>query len=63
MKDYMTVDEICEYFSIVNSTLDDWRKKGLVPTKVGKRVYFSASDINDFMKSFRVCEYQRSRKR
>lgn len=59
MKDYMTADEVCAYFNIVSSTLYDWRRDGLIVTKVGKRVFFSAEDIKSFLDTKRVCEYQR----
>ena len=59
MKDYMTVQEMTDYFGLDRHTLWDWEKKGLYRIKVGKRVYYAAKDIEAFMADHTECRYAR----
>lgn len=61
MKDYMTIDDMTEYFDISKSTLSEWRKAGLKAIKIGGKVLFKKEKINDFLNQdqYELCEYQR----
>lgn len=61
MKDYMTIDNMTEYFGISKSTLSEWRKAGLKAIKIGGKVLFKKEKINDFLDQdqYELCEYQR----
>lgn len=59
MKDYMTIDEMIEYFGISRSTLSNWRKAGLQVIKVQGKVLFKKEKIDDFLGQKEWCEYQR----
>ena len=59
MKDYLSVDEMCEYFGITKNTLSAWRSEGLSLCRIGKKFYFAAKDIDLFMERHKVSEYER----
>lgn len=45
-EDYLTVKEVCEMLNVTKPTLWRWAKLNyLVPTKVGKKNFYKASDI------------------
>ena len=46
LKEYMTIEDMCNYFQISNATLDNWRKeKGLKDRKIGRKVLFKKEEI------------------
>ncbi|MDO5015265.1 MAG: helix-turn-helix domain-containing protein [Clostridia bacterium] len=53
MKDYMTIEETCDYFKVSANTLKSWREKGLTIIKIGNKILFSAQDLNDFLDQFK----------
>lgn len=57
MKDYMTIDETCDYFNVSANTLKTWREQGLTIIKIGNKVLFSAKDLNDFFERFKFSEF------
>lgn len=57
MKDYMTIDEACEYFDVSKNTLKTWREQGLTIIKVGRKVLLSAKDLNAFLDRFKFSEF------
>lgn len=59
MKDYMSAEELQEYFSISKNTLQKWRKAGLRFIKIGGKILFQKEDIDAFFEGYKVCEYQR----
>lgn len=50
-EDYLTVNEVCEILGVTKPTLWRWSKMNyLVPTKVGKKNFYKASDIDALRK-------------
>lgn len=50
-EDYLTVNEVCKILGVTKPTLWRWSKMNyLVPTKVGKKNFYKASDINALRK-------------
>ena len=50
LKEYMTIEDMCNYFQISNATLDNWRKeKGLKDRKIGRKVLFKKEEIERFI--------------
>jgi hypothetical protein len=47
---YLTRKETAELLKVDKSTLHNWQKQGiLIPKQIGRRVYYSLSDIKDAM--------------
>ena len=57
MKDYMTSEEVQEYFDISKATLYNWRSRGLIFSKIGGKIFFSKEDLNNFLNDRKMCEY------
>ena len=49
MKDIMTKREVANYFSVSTTTVDNWVKRGLVKTKIGKLTRFTREAIIEFI--------------
>jgi len=49
MKDIMTKKELAEFYSVSTTTVDNWVKRGLVKTKIGKLTRFKKEDIEKYM--------------
>lgn len=49
MKEFMTREEVAEYFDISLRTLSSWVDRGLPYIVVGRRVFFQRKDIIEFM--------------
>lgn len=50
-EDYLTVNEVCEILGVTKPTLWRWAKMNyLVPTKVGKKNFYKASEIDSLRK-------------
>jgi excisionase family DNA binding protein len=47
--DLLDIKEICSRFGISRPTIYSWEERGLKRTKIGGRVYFKLSDINEFI--------------
>lgn len=54
MKEYLTKQEIMDYFQIKDDTLRKWQKEGLVTCDMGgRKFFFKKEDIVEFMDSKR----------
>lgn len=50
-KDLMTANEAIDFLSISKSCLNEWKSNGVIPyKKLGKRIYFSKSEITEALK-------------
>jgi excisionase family DNA binding protein len=49
LNDELTIKEVCELMKISRPTFNTWRKKGLIVSNVGSRVFVSRSDLNKFI--------------
>ncbi len=50
-EDYLTVNEVCKILGVTKPTLWRWAKMNyLVPTKVGKKNFYKASEIDSLRK-------------
>lgn len=51
-KDFLTTKEMCNYLHISKSTLERWRKKGVIKSYgVEGRVYFSRDEVKSLILS------------
>ena len=51
MKDLMTKKEVAEYYHVSVCTVDNWVKRGLVKTKIGKLARYKKEDLEKFVES------------
>lgn len=59
LKDYMTVDDMLNYFDISRNTLVSWEKKGLLRIEPSQRkILYSKADIESFLDSQKFCVYK-----
>ena len=58
MKDYMTIEEMTEYFDISPQTLAKWRESGLMYIEVNRRIYFDKKDIAEFLETCKKSIYE-----
>ena len=50
LKEYMTIEDMCNYFQMSKGTLDNWRKeKGLKDKTIGRIVLFEKEEIERFI--------------
>lgn len=50
LKEYMTIEDMCNYFQMSKGTLDNWRKeKGLKGKTIGRIVLFKKEEIEKFI--------------
>lgn len=47
----LTIDEVCNKMNISRPTFYKWKAQGLKIRQIGKRVYVSNSDLNNFIKN------------
>jgi len=47
----LTIKELCSLMKISRPTFDKWRVQGLRVSNIGKRVFVSQSDLNEFIKN------------
>lgn len=54
---YMTVEDVCKYFSSTKETVYRWIKKNDIPAhRIGKRWMFRRSAIDEWVKSGKAAE-------
>ena len=54
---YMTVEDVCKYFSSTKETVYRWIKKNKMPAyRIGKRWMFRRSAIDEWVKSGKAAE-------
>ena len=47
----LTREEVAELLSVNLCTLHDWdKRKTLCPTRIGRRVYYKVSDVENYLK-------------
>jgi hypothetical protein len=47
----LTIKELCSLMKISRPTFNKWRVQGLRVSNIGKRVFVSQSDLNEFIKN------------
>lgn len=53
LKEYMTLDDMTEYFDLSKKTISNWEKDGLKTVQVSNRLkLYRASDIRDYLDKF-----------
>nr|DAX89344.1 MAG TPA: Pyocin activator protein PrtN [Caudoviricetes sp.] len=53
-KSILSMDEVKGYLGIGNTTLNDWRTKGLKCYRINNRLFYMLEDIKEFMRGFEV---------
>lgn len=51
-KEYLTPEETLAYLSISKGTLEKWKRMGLRFKKIERKVYYSKTQIADFLSRF-----------
>ena len=51
LDNHLTIKEVCDLMKISRPTFDNWKRQGLKVYNIGKRVYVSSSELNEFVKS------------
>lgn len=59
LKEYMTAEEMAEYFNISKGTVGKWRKQGLVYIRIGSITLYPAKEVRNFLKLYERCDYER----
>ncbi len=66
VEDILSIDEAAKFLGIAKQTAYIWSSKKLLPSmKVGKKLYFSRTDLMEFLKSHRrktISEIQKDSK-
>lgn len=53
LKDYMTLDDMTEYFGLSKKTIGNWEKDGLKTVQLtGRTKFYKASDIREYLDKF-----------
>lgn len=45
----LTIAEVAKHFELSEQTINNWRKRGLATISIGRTVYTTKEDINDFL--------------
>ncbi len=57
---YLTRDEVCDKLKISLVTLNNWTKKGLIPSyRIGRRVRYLESEVQNSLHEIRSLKYRR----
>lgn len=59
MKDFMTKDEMEDYFKISSTTLRRWEKWGLKYSQIGGTKFYPAEWVKEFIENNWVMDYER----
>lgn len=53
LKEYMTLDDMAEYFDLSKKTISNWEKDGLKTVQVSNRLkLYRAADIREYLDKF-----------
>lgn len=53
LKDYMTLEDMTEYFGLSKKTIGNWEKDGLKTVQLTNRTkFYRASDIREYLDKF-----------
>jgi len=53
-KTYMRKNELCEYLSVANNTLDKFIQAGLPQIRVRGIIRYNKTDVDDFMRNHKI---------
>lgn len=53
---YLSEDELASELGVTRATIRNWKAQGEAPavTRIGKKIYYSRSDVRDWLQSCRV---------
>jgi predicted DNA-binding protein YlxM (UPF0122 family) len=60
-QDKLSLAEVADHFNLSEQTINNWRKRGLSTITIGRTVYTTRSEINNFLNNNGVKKATRGR--